>query len=49
MHTLVISVTAMIVLMEPTTDAKEVARCTLSTAQLNVCLHLDDHVVKSSV
>jgi len=48
MGTLMVGVAAMVSVMEPTTDAEEKARCTLGAADLDVCLHLDDHIIKSS-
>jgi hypothetical protein len=43
-----VGITGMIALVEPATDAEEIARCTLSAAELDICLHFDDHVIKSS-
>jgi hypothetical protein len=48
MCTLVVGVAAMVSLMESTTDTKEMASCALSTAKLDICFHLDDHVIESS-
>lgn len=38
----------MVALMEPTTDAEEMAGCTLSATELDICLHFDNHVVEFS-
>jgi hypothetical protein len=37
----------MVALMEPTADTEEMAGCTLSPTELDICLHFDHHVIKS--
>jgi hypothetical protein len=38
----------MVALMEPTADTEEIAGCTQSTTELDICLHFDHHVIESS-
>jgi hypothetical protein len=38
----------MVALMEPAADAEEMAGSTLSPTELDICLHFDHHVIKSS-
>jgi hypothetical protein len=47
MRTLVVRVTVMFALMEPTTDAEEIARCTLNAAELDIRPQFDNHDLKS--
>jgi len=48
MRTPVVRVTVMFALMEPTTDAEEIARYTLSAAELDIRPQFDNHDLKSS-
>ena len=48
MRTPVVGIAAMVSLVEPTADAEEKTTCTLGATDLDVCLHLDDHIIKSS-
>ena len=48
MRTLVACPTPVVAFMEQTANAEKMARCALSPAELDICLHLDDHVVKLS-
>ena len=48
MHTLVTCPTVVVALMEQTTNAEKMTRRALSLAELDICLHLDNHVVKLS-
>jgi hypothetical protein len=48
MRALVISFAAVVALMKPTANAEQMAFYTLGGAELDICLHLNDHAVKSS-
>lgn len=48
MRALVACPTAVVALVEQTANAEEMTRRALSPAELNICLHLDNHVVKVS-
>ena len=48
MRTLVVRVTVMFAFMEWTTDAEEIARCTLSAAELDIHPQFDGHGLRSS-
>lgn len=48
MRALVISFAAVVALMKPTANAEQMAFYTLCGTELDICLHLNDHVVKSS-
>ena len=43
-----VGIATMVALMEPITETEEIAGCTLSPTDLDICLHFDHHVVESS-